>query len=291
MASSRSGVRRALAGIAALAAAVATLTGCAPTASTEAPDGVRVSVYQPRPDVPKNRMAIQVHNDGDEPITITSAELHSSFFTDDMVWGPDRTSTVAPGYAVDLRVDLPTEADCSGAEPQLTATFGWTVGDSSGTAVVEPEDPFHLLDLLHDAACLIGSVDEVAKLTAVSLDAPAQLPAPAELVISVEATGAEGTVTLDTIHSTTLLNPAGPDGVGVAELDLGIVIDKDGPAEVRIPIVPNRCDAHALAEDKVGTRMPLYVTAPDGSSGRLVLSATDELRSQMYAFYSSFCSL
>lgn len=283
--------RRAFAVIVALVSLIATLTACAPAASTEAPDGVRISVYQPRPDVPKNRMAIQVHNDGDVPLTVTSASLHSSFFTDDMVWGPDRRATVAPGYAVDLRIDLPTEADCSGVEPELTATFGWESGDATGTATVEPDDPFHLMDLLHDAACLIVGVDSVATLTAVSLDAPAGQPAPAELVISVEPTGADGTVTLDTINSTTLLNPSGPDGIGVSELDLGIVIDKDGPPEVRIPIVPNRCDPHALAEDKIGTRMPLYVTAPDGSSGRLVLSASDELRTQMYAFYSSYCGL
>ena len=280
-----------MAGIVALAAVAAGLTACAPTASSTAPEGVRVSVYQPRPDVPKNRMAIQIHNDGDAPVTVTSAVLASSFFTDEMAWGPDRTATVAPGYAVDLRVDLPTEADCSGVEPTLTATFGWTLGDRSGTATVEPDDPFHLLDLLHDAACLIVSVDAVAKLTATSLEAPAALLGPAQLAIAVEPTGADGTVTLDTIHSTTLLNPAGADGVGVPELDLGIAIDRDGPAEVRIPIVPNRCDAHALAEDKIGTRMPLYVTAPDGSSGRLVLSASDELRAQLYAFYSSYCGL
>jgi hypothetical protein len=281
----------AITGIVAVAAALVTLSGCAPATSSEPPDGVRVSVYQPRPDVPKNRMAIQVHNDGDVPLTVTSAELHSSFFTDDMIWGPDRTATVPPGYAVDLRVDLPTEADCSGVEPQLSATFGWKIGDATGTASVEPDDPFHLMDLLHDAACLIVNVNEVATLTAVSLDVPAQLPAPAELVIDIEPTGADGTVTLDSIHSTTLLNPSGADGIGVPEVELGIAIDKDGPAEVRIPIVPNRCDAHALAEDKIGTRMPLYVTAPDGSSGRFVLAATDELRMQMYAFYSAFCGL
>lgn len=286
----RTGARAVTALLACLAVA-ATLSACAPTPSSEAPDGVEISVYQPRPDVAKNRIAIQVLNDGEVPLTITSAVLHSSFFTEDMVWGPDRTATVVPGYAVDLRVDLPTEADCSGAEPELTASFGWETEDATGIATVEPDDPFHLFDLLHDAACLIVSVDSVAKLTAVSLDAPAQQPAPAELVISVEPTGAAGTVTLDTIHSTTLLNPAGPDGIGVAELDLGIAIEKDGPDEVRIPIVPNRCDPHALAEDKVGTRMPLYVTAPDGSGGRLVLSANDELRAQMYAFYSSYCGL
>jgi hypothetical protein len=134
-------------------------------------------------------------------------------------------------------------------------------------------------------------VNEVATLTATTLQEPAQLPAPAELVIAVDPTGAEGTITLDTITSTTLLNPSGPDGIGVPELPLGVAIDKDGPAEVRIPIVPNRCDAHALAEDKIGTRMPLYLTAPDGSSGRFVLAASEDLRMQMYAFYASYCGL
>ncbi len=285
--------RRPLAVLMVLALAAA-LGGCAPSSGdvlVDAPEGVRLSVYQPRPDVPKNRMAIQVHNDGDEPLTVTSAELESSYFTDAMVWGPDRTATVKPGYAVDLRVDVPTDADCSGVEPELTATFGWTIGDRSGTSAATPDDPFHLLDLLHDAACLVVRVNEVATLTATTLEVPAQLPAPAELVIAVEPTGAEGTITLDTITSTTLLNPSGPDGIGVPELTLGVAIDEDGPAEVRIPIVPNRCDAHALAEDKIGTRMPLYVIAPDASSGRFVLAASEDLRMQMYAFYSAFCGL
>jgi hypothetical protein len=286
--------RRLAAVLATVALVVTALSGCLTQTSGESdelPDGVRVSVYQPRPDVPKNRIAIQVHNDGDVPVKVTSATLASSYFADAFEWGPDRTATVPPGYAVDLRVDIPAEADCSDRPIVQTVYLFWTVGDESGDSAVTPDDPFHLLDLLHDAACLIVSVDSVATLTATSLDAPAAQPAPAELVISVEPTGADGTITLGTIHSTTLLNPAGPDGIGVAELELGVTIDKDGPPEVRIPIVPNRCDAHALAEDKIGTRMPLYVTAPDGSTGRLVLSASDALRTQMYAFYTAFCGL
>src|SRR5687767_11020641 len=95
--------------------AVATLSACDPVAADEVPDGVRISVYQPRPDVAKNRIAIQVHNDGAEPVTITSAVLNSSYFAEPFVWGPDRTATVAPGYAVDLRVDIPSEAICNGS--------------------------------------------------------------------------------------------------------------------------------------------------------------------------------
>lgn len=278
--------------LATLALVAAALTGCQTTGSfDDPPAGLRVSVYQPRPDVAKNRIAIQVHNDGTEPVTITAASMTSTYFANDFLWGPDRTAVVQPGYAVDLRVDIPTEANCDDPPAEHSVSLFWTVGEESGDSLFSPDDPFDVMELLHDAACLIVGVDAVAELDAVSLTAPSELPAPADLLVSVAPTGDAGTVTIDSIHSTTLLNPAGADGIGVAELDLGIVVDASGPPEIHIPIVPNRCDAHALAEDKIGTRMPLYVTLDDGTTGRLVLSASDELRGQMYAFYSDYCGL
>lgn len=274
-------------------ALVLAMAGCAPGADTiqDPPDGITISVYQPRPDIPKNRIAIEVHNDGDEPITITAATLESNYFAEGFVWGPGRTATIAPGYAVDLRVDIPAVASCDAVTADNAVSFDWTVGDTSGSSVVTPDDGFHMLDRLHDEGCLVENVDAIAHLTAVSLTAPAVQPAPAELLISVEPTGASGTVTVETISSTTLLNPAGPDGIGVNQLPLGIELSADGPHEIRVPIVPNRCDPHALAEDKIGTRMPLYVTFADGTEGRYVLAASDELRGQMYAFFSAFCGL
>jgi len=275
-----------------LLAIASILTGCqATTPATDLPDGVTVSVYQPRPDVAKDRIAIEVHNDGPEPLVVTAATIESAYFTEPFVWGPGRTATVQPGYAVDLRVDIPDEVDCSDVAAEHIVSVSWTVGGASGSSVVTPDDPYKIFDLLHDAACLVEAVDSIATLEAVSLEAPAQYPAPAQLVIAVRPTGAEGTVLIDSIHSTTLLNPAGADGVGVAELALGTEISASGPREIRVPIVPNRCDAHALAEDKIGTRMPLYVTTEDGTTGRLVLSASEALRAQMYEFYSDYCGL
>ncbi|MGN6502911.1 MAG: hypothetical protein ACTHKX_08440 [Pseudolysinimonas sp.] len=283
---------RAVAAIATLAVIAATLCGCAATASVvDPPAGVTVSVYQPRPDIPKNRIAIEVHNDGDQPVTLTAASLRSNYFAEDFVWGPGRTATVAPGYAVDLRVEIPEVDACDEDVAANTVTFAWTMGDASGRSAVTPDDGFHMLDRVHDEGCLVQTAQKVAVLTAVSLTAPAVQPAPAELLIAVAPTGADGVVTVDAISSTTLLNPAGPDGIGVNRLDLGIEVSAAGPPEIRVPIVPNRCDPHALAEDKIGTRMPLYVTLPDGTSGRLVLAASDELRAQMYAFYSAYCGL
>jgi hypothetical protein len=276
-----------------VAALVLAMAGCAPTGGEmqDPPDGISISVYQPRPDIPKNRIAIEVHNDGDQAVTITAATLDSNFFAEGFVWGPGRTATIAPGYAVDLRVDIPAVASCDAATADNAVTFDWTVGDTSGRSVVAPDDGYHMLDRLHDEGCLVENVDAIAPLTAVSLTAPAAQPAPAELLISVEPTGADGTVTIDTISSTTLLNPSGPDGIGVSQLQLGIAVGAGGPEEIRVPIVPNRCDPHALAEDKIGTRMPLYVTLSDGTEGRYVLAASDELRGQMYAFFSAYCGL
>jgi hypothetical protein len=274
-------------------ALVLAMAGCAPAGGEmqDPPDGLTISVYQPRPDIPKNRIAIEVHNDGDEPVTITAATLESNFFAEGFIWGPGRTATIPPGYAVDLRVDIPAVASCDAATADNAVSFAWTVGDTSGTSVVAPDDGYHMLDRLHDEGCLVENVDAVAQLTAVSLIAPAAQPAAAELLISVEPTGADGTVTIETISSTTLLNPAGPDGIGVSRLPLGITVDAEGPEEIRVPILPNRCDPHALAEDKIGTRMPLNVTLSDGTEGRYVLAASDGLRGQMYAFFSAFCGL
>jgi hypothetical protein len=274
-------------------ALVLAMAGCAPAGDEmqDPPDGITISVYQPRPDIPKNRIAIEVHNDGDEPVTITAATLESNFFAEGFIWGPGRTATNPPGYAVDLRLDIPAVASCDAATADNAVSFAWTVGDTSGTSVVAPDDGYHMLDRLHDEGCLVENVDAVAQLTAVSLIAPAAQPAAAELLISVEPTGADGTVTIETISSTTLLNPAGPDGIGVSRLPLGITVDAEGPGEIRAPIVPNRCDPHALAEDKIGTRMPLNVTLSGGTEGRYVLAASDGLRGQMYAFFSAFCGL
>lgn len=254
-------------------------------------DDVSVSVYQPRPDVAAGRIAIQVHNDSAEQLTVESAELTSAYFQDELVWPALREARISAGRAVDLRVQL-GESDCD--EPNVaehSVSLRYRLGDGpSQTAMFEPTDEFGVLELLHDAACLGVRIGEVATLTAESVVVPDQPGVPTTLKIGVEPTGASGSFTVDAVTSTTLLAPA-ENGVGVGQLALGISVGADGPTEITIPLVPNRCDPHALAEDKVGTRMPLLVTAPDGSAGRLVLAADDGLRAQMYAFFSAYCGL
>jgi hypothetical protein len=285
------GVLLALAGCAGSGAAPQTAPDVTASADTNPGDGVSVSVYQPRPDVAAGRIAIQVHNDSGEELIIEAAALTSSYFVDPLEWPAPREVDLGAGRAVDLRVQL-GPVECAEPNPaEHAVTISYRLGDgASQTAELTPSDEFGVLELLHDAGCLDQRVGEVVTLTAQSVAVPGEPGVPTTLTITAAPTGAAGEVAIDTVTSTTLLAPF--DGVsGVSELPVGIVVGAGGPREITIPLVPNRCDPHALAEDKVGTRIPLLVRAPDGTEGRLVLAASDELRGQMYAFYSSFCGL
>jgi hypothetical protein len=285
-------MRRIAAAVSVAVFAATLLSGCqVARAPVEPPQGVKVSIYQPRTDIAMNRIAITFDNDGSEPLTITAVSLTSNFFADEFVWSPGRTATVSPGLAIDLRVDIPPVDSCDEGKSASAVRFGWSVGEVSGTSVVIPEDTFSILDSLHGNGCFIAAINTVGTITAVSLTPPAQEPAPAKLLISIVPTGKEGTVTINSVGSTTLLNPADANGIGSAQLDLGVVISSNGPSEITVPIVPNRCDEHGIAEDKIGTRIPLFVTLSDGTEGRFVLPASDQLRAEMYSFYTSFCGL
>jgi hypothetical protein len=283
--------RTAIAAILTVFAAIL-VSGCQATKSpVEPPQGLKVSIYQPRLDISMNQIAIKFHNDGAQPLTIKAATLTSNFFDNDFIWGPGRFATLSPGFAIDLRVDIPSVDSCDEVRPENTLRFDWSVGEVSGTSVVIPKDTYDILKSLHNNGCFIAEMNKVATMTSVSLTQPSEKQTPATLLISIAPTGEKGTLTIDSVGSSTLLRPANSAGIGSVKLDLGVVISANGPREITIPIVPNRCDAHGLAEDKVGTRIPLFVTLPDGSKGRFVLPASDQLRAEIYSFYSSFCGL
>lgn len=271
----------------ALAGAALLLAGCAPTVPAEPP--FTVTVVQPRTGIAMGVIAMQVANTGDKTIEVASAELGSDVLGEPLVW--DGTPvTLEPGRAVDLRVKLDTW-DCSASdEAAATATVGYSIeGGGSGTATVDAPDPTIALPGLWQEACLAERVAEVVDLRSVALESSGEVGEVGTLVLSTEPTGADGSVVVHTVESTTLLAPF--DGAsGVPTVTLEASLGGDGPAELRIPFVPNRCDAHALAEDKIGTRIPLQVTVGE-LSGRLILPASDELRAQMYEFYGAYCGL
>ncbi|EAR25827.1 hypothetical protein A20C1_08103 [marine actinobacterium PHSC20C1] len=244
---------------------------------------VSISIVQERSDVSNGQLVLKVTNTGPASVTVAKATLESFAFAEPLEWQGESSSTVLAGRALDLRVDIPAvECDAESAAASVT------LESSEGSITLEPQDPYELIDRLHSEGCLEKNIAVVAAFTADRLVSPSVVADPADLVISIQPSGNVGVVVVESIRDTTLLSPS-VDGIGVDELALNQTVSADGPHEIHVEIVPNRCDAHALAEDKVGTRMPLTVTAPDGTSGRLTLAASDELREQMYSFYSLYC--
>lgn len=275
------GRRRRFASVVAAALALSACGGVVP----DLPGGLSVVVYQPRSDIAREQLALQVVNDGDADVEIISARLSSPDFTDDSVW--TGSSTVLSGQKLDLRVPLP-QFDCTG-ETDPVVRLSADVGSPSESSEVAVTDPYDLLPRLHREACLGEEIAEIANLTPREVILPDGV-APAILVIAVDPTGAPGAVTLDAVGGTTLLLPVA-GGLANDRVELGVTIDADGPLEVRIPFVPNRCDAHALMEDKIGTIIPLYVTTATMSGTRWMLPVTDEQRGHFYAFFAAYCGL
>ncbi|MDH6182528.1 hypothetical protein M2152_002710 [Microbacteriaceae bacterium SG_E_30_P1] len=267
-------------------AVAAGVAGCAATAPEVE---LEASVVQPRTGIAQGVVAISLTNPGSEPLELVSASLDSELLGEPLLWS-DGPATLKPGRTVDLRVPLGTwncEAD---ATAEATATVEVSSEGTPATVTTVPApDPTVALRTLWDGACLAEKVASIVDVQSAAFLSSGEAGVAGELVLSTVPTGAEGEVLVTAVQGTTLLAPF--DGSsGVARLAFNARLDAAGPDEVRVPIVPNRCDAHALAEDKIGTRIPLEVTVGE-LSGTLVLPASDEVRAQMYAFYGSYCGL
>lgn len=269
------------------AAIIATgfLTACGGVVP-DLPAGLSVVVYQPRPDVALGQFAIQVVNAGDADVEIIAARLTSPDFVDDVVW-TGSGSTVLDGRKLDLRVPLP-QIDCA-ATTAPRVLLSADVGSPSELSEVEVSDPYDLLPRLHAEGCVGQAIAEIATVTPREVIAPAGQE-PAILVVDVAPTGRVGSVEFVAVRGTTLLQPA-EDGVSTPELELRVELSADGPTELRVPLLPNRCDAHALAEDKVGTIIPFLVDAGTAEPVRWTMILPDELKGELYAYYARFCGL
>jgi hypothetical protein len=278
-------MRRRLATVAAAIIASSCLAGCGGVVP-DLPAGLSVVIYQPRPDVALGQFAIQVVNSGDADVEIISARLSSPDFVDDVVW-TGSGSTVLAGRKLDLRVPLP-QIDCTAATaPRVLLSAD--LGSPSELSEVDVTDPYDLLPRWHAESCVGQAIAEIATLTPREVIAPAGQE-PAILVVDVTPTGGAGSVEFVAVRGTTLLQPA-EDGVSTPELALHVILSADGPTELRVPLLPNRCDAHALAEDKVGTIIPFLVAAGTAEPVRWMMILPDELKGQLYAYYARFCGL
>lgn len=265
------------------------LAGCAATPST--PDGIGASVFETRFDAALGQVQLRITNDSPAPFSVASAALVSERYPASTPF--DRGQVVPAGSARDLPVALGPVA-CESAEPTSPDAARVVIALADGTTA-------ETLLPLHDDAILAAALERDCRIEAVRAHAEIRPPdalewtpgagRPAILSYAVLPTGAEGTLTVRSANPTTLLGLVDGTGARATPLPIGLVIDSSSaPTTIDLAIVPARCDAHAIAEDKQGTLMPFDIVTSDGAQGQVRIGVSDAVRTQIYDFVTDYCT-
>lgn len=287
------------AALAALLAATACSAGggsAAGTATTPPALPVTAGINQLRENYSRQIVSIELTNTSDHVVRVLGARLGSALFTAGISWqAPPGGIELPPGQTKSLPAALPPPAcgPATGmADPAATASLVLAEDARTGTALAQESsaaDPYGVLRRNNAEMCLAEAAAAVA---AFRLDPGLEVAADGRtavvrLVITprdAAPTAGPASLTIDRIEGTTLLteDPALPWPHSVP------VRAGADSREFRLGIRPARCDPHAVAEDKVGTLLPLRVTA-GGRDGVLKVDAGALLRGRIYDFVTAAC--
>lgn len=315
-------VLRTLCGVAAAVTVLGAAASCSAgssgdsTGTASAPSAgagpVTAEISQFRDNYSKRIIEIQLTNTTSRALTVLGAELTSPLFAGPVTWpGSAGGIELPPGQAKSLPAPLPAP-DC-GSPAATNAGPGDASGQAGPTFVslrlVTPEgtapptsaapvlaaDPFGVLARNNAEMCVALEAAKVATIrmapelevsadgrTAVVRLLMTPRPKPRDGGGAADA-GATGLV-IDRIEETTLLAES-----PVAPWPRGVTLRPGAPpSELRLGIRPARCDPHAVAEDKVGTLLPLQVRVA-GRQGVLKIDSGDKLRVRIYEFVTTAC--
>jgi len=267
-------------------------SGCADVGAPRLPDGIGVTVFQDRFDYAGRQLELEVVNGTKESITVSQADFTSTRFVSSVAWRGDER--VPAGGARDFRVQLPAPVCGSISTHADTVTLDVALRNGVvARATVVPSDPRSTLATVNAQDCLIASVEAratIAMAPALSWSPGAHVPAVLELLVT--PTSADGSVTIDSLGGTVLLSLVDGAGTVIDVLSVGTTFTSASPAgKIPLSIVPSRCDAHAVEEDKRGTFFPLEVHTSDDRRGSMYIPVSDTVRRELYEFYGDYCGL
>lgn len=283
---------RLLAGSVAVGVLLVASAGCSssnpstPVTSTtiEQPPQVSVDVLQTRSDQGDDILTLMVANTGKDPFTVTDLMVESGFFVVAPHWTGD--TIVPPGLAKALRVPLP-EPGCAASAFDATARLTTHVGASTFDVSLAATDSLDAMQRINASRCELARVDAMAALgfsdqlqTEVVDGHPIAL-----LELDITPRHGTGSFTLDTVGSTLLLFQS-PDPTRA----LGVTVTADdAPSALVLRYVPGRCDPHAVAEDKLGTRLPFTVTIAGEAPVDIAMGASPELKARIFSYIGDYC--
>jgi hypothetical protein len=165
----------------------------------------------------------------------------------------------------------------------------YTVADIRQSSRLEPADPFGVIERLADRDCLARTVASAARLTlsdSLAVTSPDDGVATLEILVEPSGDADAPSFTIESVDATTLLSPAGGEARWTVD---AAVRPADEPSSIRLAVSPARCDAHAIAEDKVGTILPVRVRLESGAEGIVQVPSSDVLRAALYDVIARSC--
>ncbi|MCU1566288.1 MAG: hypothetical protein JWQ56_1225 [Pseudarthrobacter sp.] len=288
-------LRRVAAGtvLAAAAAGVNACTGPEQQAITD-PQPISVEINQSRDQYGKQAILLQFTNTTGGPLTLGEARVSTPLFGGELRWQPAGAELeLPPGQPKSLPVQLPAPECFDGSAPvdeALAAVQFTSPGQSAlQELTLRANDPFGVLVRNNAELCLAAGAAGVAD---IALDSSLEVAADGRTAVvrlvatpKAPADGAAKSLVLDHIQGTTLLAEV-PGHPWPADIT---IVQGGPPTEWRLWLRPARCDPHAVAEDKVGTLLPLHVRA-DAHEGQLKVAADPVLRAQLYDFVTRACA-
>ncbi|MCT9869630.1 hypothetical protein N7568_09695 [Paenarthrobacter aurescens] len=279
----------------AVAVAVALLAACdsgdpGSQATSVSASPITVEVNQSRDQYGKKAILIQLTNTTDTPLTVTGARLDSSLFAEGISWQPSEGGLeLPPRQPKSIPADLPAAA-CGtphDAFANIEAKLTYSApGKDPAEENTDASDPFGVLTRNAGELCLAAEAAAVATL---ALDPGLEVAADGRTavvrLVITPATPGNGrqSLTIESIDETTLLAQSSTAPWPV-NFTLGTV-----KQELQLTIRPARCDPHAVAEDKVGTLLPLRIKVGE-RQGLLKIAASPELRGRIYDFVTAACA-
>lgn len=263
----------------------ASTAGCSATPgpqTTTSASALIAQLNQFRDNYSTHIIEIQFSNPGPDTITVVRAALRTASFGGTIGWSSSADGTaIPPGQTKSLPVQLPS-ATCPPGSSESTVDYVLAGSDHVYSETVT--DPFGVLARNNSELCLERGASEVASLELLPTLDPGPGKGLATMTIMVKPRGGTGSMTIESISETTLLaaDPGSPWPHGV------VIHGTDKDSTLSLSIRPARCDPHAVAEDKVGTLMPLHVTV-NGVAGTIKVAAGNALRGSIYDFVTKSC--
>jgi hypothetical protein len=182
-------------------------------------------------------------------------------------------------------------ARCTTSASRPVVNVRYTAADgSAGQAEIVPQIPFNSISEVHAQDCARVDFEKVATISVAPIlrfDPPTAADGrPAALVdVTLTPTGAPGSVTLDSTEDTTLL--AQREGtIRTVGLTLSAA---SAPTTLTLDYVPAGCLQHRVAEDKVGTLLPLRVDAGEAKKALFLFAVPATLKAQLLDWVGSYC--